>query len=167
VRVGAAVVGLAISAFYFRNAWKASQDSLDYQPIPSYLSMTGLFTAALHNTTMIDLFARRSKVATRAIGMADVLTPVQVRVFSDCEMRWFYQHLLAVPDPPTASMALDRAIRAALLTNFRHKLACREDLADRSRSGTVSQGMRRSRRDALHTSREAPCCTKTAVAGSC
>src|SRR3954471_5025423 len=32
---------------------------------------------------------------------------VQVRVFSDCEMRWFYQHLLAVPDPPTVSMALD------------------------------------------------------------
>jgi len=90
--------------------------------------MTGLVTAALHNTTMIDLFARRSKVATRAIGLADVLTPVQVRVFSDCEMRWFYQHLLAVPDPPTASMALDGAIRAALFTNFRHKLQYKEDL---------------------------------------
>jgi hypothetical protein len=43
-------------------------------------------------------------------------------------MRWFYQHLLAVPDPPTASMTLDAAIRAALITNFRHKLACKEDL---------------------------------------
>jgi hypothetical protein len=63
--------------------------------------MTGLVTAAPHNNSMIDLFARRSKVATRAIGIADVLSPVQVRVFSDCEMRWFYQHLLAVPDPPT------------------------------------------------------------------
>jgi hypothetical protein len=90
--------------------------------------MTGLVTAAPHNSSMIDLFARRSKVATRAIGIADVLTPVQVRVFSDCEMRWFYEHLLAVPDPPTASMALDGAIRAALLTNFRHKLQCKEDL---------------------------------------
>ena len=68
--------------------------------------MTGLVTAAPHNS-MIDLFARRSKVATRAIGIADVLTPAQVRAFTDCEMRWFYQHLLAVPDPPTASMALD------------------------------------------------------------
>ena len=65
--------------------------------------MTGLVTAAPHNNSMIDIFARRSKVATRAIGFADVLTPVHVRVFSDCEMRWFYQHLLAVPDPPTAS----------------------------------------------------------------
>jgi len=90
--------------------------------------MTGLVTAAPHNNSMIDLFARRSKVATRAIGMTDVLTPVQVRVFSDCEMRWFYQHLLAVPDPPTASMALDGAIRAALITNIRHKLECKEDL---------------------------------------
>src|SRR5712664_3107830 len=77
---------------------------------------------------MINLFARRSQVATRAIGIADILTPVQVRVFSDCEMRWFYQHLLAVPDPPTGSMALDGAIRAALVTNFRHKLECKEDL---------------------------------------
>jgi hypothetical protein len=89
--------------------------------------MTGLVTAAPHNS-MIDIFARRSKVATRAIGMTDVLTPVQVRVFSDCEMRWFYQHLLAVPDPPTASMALYGAIRAVLMTNFRHKLECKEDL---------------------------------------
>ena len=77
---------------------------------------------------MVDIFARRSKVAPRAIGFADVLTPVQVRVFSDCEMRWFYQHLLAVPDPPTASMALEGAIRAALFTNFRHKLQGKEDL---------------------------------------
>jgi hypothetical protein len=77
---------------------------------------------------MVDIFARRSKIATRAIGLADVLTPVQVRVFSDCEMRWFYEHLLAVPDPPTASMALDGAIRAALITNFRYKLDYKEDL---------------------------------------
>src|SRR5712692_3133165 len=90
--------------------------------------MTGLVTAAPCNNSMIDIFARRSKVATRAIGIADVLTPDQVRVFSDCEMRWFYEHLLAVPDPPTASMALDEAIRAALITNFRHKLQCKEDL---------------------------------------
>jgi len=65
---------------------------------------------------------------TRNWSARDVLTPVQVRVFSDCEMRWFYQHLLAVPDPPTASMALDGAIRAALITNFRYKLECKQDL---------------------------------------
>src|SRR5712664_2083442 len=104
--------------------------------------MTGLVTAAPHNS-MIDLFARRSKVASRAIGIADVLTPVQVRVFSDCEMRWFYQHLLAVPDPPTASMALDGAIRAALITNFRHKLECKEDL--QARKDEIANSFRRRR----------------------
>src|SRR5882724_1856703 len=88
---------------------------------------------------MIDLFARRSKVASRAIGIGDVLTPVQVRVFSDCEMRWFYQHLLAVPDPLTASMALDGAIRAALITNFRHKLECKEDLQTEYRKSAISE----------------------------
>src|SRR5258708_3003779 len=77
---------------------------------------------------MIDIFARRSKVATRAIGIADVLTPVQVRVFSDCEMRWFYEYLLGLPDPPTANLALDKAVRTALMTNFRHKLDSKHDI---------------------------------------
>src|SRR5882724_759452 len=80
--------------------------------------MTGLVTAAPYNNSMIDIFARRSKVTTRAIGIADILTPVQVRVFSDCEMRWFYEHLLAVPDPPTTSMALDGAMRAIAMTSL-------------------------------------------------
>src|SRR5258708_6066886 len=74
----------------------ASEDRLDYRLLPSYLSMTVVVTAAPHNNSMIDIFARRPKVATRAIGIADVLTPAQVRVFSDCEMRWFYEHLRAV-----------------------------------------------------------------------
>src|SRR6266481_4850245 len=89
--------------------------------------MTGLITAAPHNS-MIDLFARRSKIATRAIGMTDVLSPAQVCTFSDCEMRWFYEHLLGLPDPPTANLALDKAVRAALMINFRHKLDSKEDI---------------------------------------
>jgi hypothetical protein len=106
----------------------AANKAVDYWLVPRYLSMTGFGGTAPHNNNMIDLFARRCKVATCAIGITDVLTPVQVRLFSDCEMRWFYEHLLAVPDPPTASMALDGAIRAALITNFRYKLDYKEDL---------------------------------------
>ena len=71
-------------------------------------------------------FARRFRFAT--IGLADVVSPAQVRRFSDCELRWFYHHLLALHDPPTAMQALDRAIRSALTANFRHKLDAREDL---------------------------------------
>jgi hypothetical protein len=71
-------------------------------------------------------FARRFRVATT--GLADVVSPAQVRRFSDCELRWFYQHLLALHDPPTAMQALDQAIRVALMANFRHKLDAKEDL---------------------------------------
>ncbi len=90
--------------------------------------MTGVVSTALHNNSMIDIFAPRFKVATRAIGMTDVLSPHQVRTFSDCEVRWFYEHLLGLPDPPTANLALDKAVRAALMINFRHKLDSKEDI---------------------------------------
>jgi hypothetical protein len=60
--------------------------------------------------------------------MTDVLSPSQVRTFSDCEVRWFYQHLLGLPDPPTATMALDHAIRTALMTNFRYKVESKADI---------------------------------------
>jgi len=60
--------------------------------------------------------------------MTDVLSPSQVRTFSDCEVRWFYEHLLGLPDPPTATMALDYAIRAALITNFRYKFESKADI---------------------------------------
>ena len=82
-------------------------------------------TPRLATINMIN-FARRFRVATT--GLADVLTPSQVRAFSDCELRWFYEHLLGLPDPPTAMQALDRAIRTALMANFRHKLDAKEDL---------------------------------------
>src|SRR6266478_1718868 len=90
--------------------------------------MTGLVSAAPHNNCMIELFAPRFKVATRASGMTDVLSPSQVCTFSDCEVRWFYEHLLGLPDPPTANLALDKAIRTALMINFRHKLDSKEDI---------------------------------------
>ncbi|PYT27345.1 MAG: hypothetical protein DMG58_20530 [Acidobacteria bacterium] len=58
----------------------ASEDRLDYRLVPSYLAMTVVVTAAPHNNSMIDIFARRPKVSTRAIGIADVLTPVHSQV---------------------------------------------------------------------------------------
>jgi hypothetical protein len=51
-----------------------------------------------------------------------------VRAFSDCEVRWFYEHLLGLTDPATATMALDNAIRTALMTNFRNKIESKEDI---------------------------------------
>src|SRR5260370_2625112 len=100
---------------------------LTYPAVQSYVSMTGLARPP-DQDTMVDLFARRLKLPTRAIGMTDVLSPSQVRTFSDCEVRWFFEHLLGLPDPPTATMALDNAIRTALMTNFRYKVESKADM---------------------------------------
>ncbi len=89
--------------------------------------MAGLATPPAPDN-MVDLFARRLKLPTRAIGMTDVLSPSQVRTFADCEVRWFYEHLLGLPDPPTATMALHNAICTALLTNFRYKVESKADI---------------------------------------
>ena len=93
-------------------------DSLDYRLVLRYVSMTerGLTAAT---TTWSKYFLRRLNIATRVIGMTDVLSPSQVRTFSDCEVRWFYEHLLGLRDPPTAILALDKAVRMSLMANFR------------------------------------------------
>jgi hypothetical protein len=93
------------------------------------------------STNMVDIFARRLNIATRAIGMTDVLSPAQVRTFSDCEVRRFYQHLLGLADPPTATLALDQAVRTALMANFLYKLDWKEDMRRKASSGcSVARG---------------------------
>ena len=49
-------------------------------------------------------------------------------VFPTAKCTGFYQHLLGLPDPHTATMALDHAIRTALLTNFRYKIESKADI---------------------------------------
>lgn len=104
----------------------------------------------------VNLTARRFPIETAPIGIADVLTPAQVRVFSDCEMRWFYEHVLAVPDPPTANQALNRAVRAALLTNFRHKLASKEDLQPEGVVGLFRRAWQKQQQAAVFCEDESP-----------
>lgn len=103
-----------------------------------------------------NVVARTLSAATHAIGIADLLTPAQVRVFSDCQMRWFYEHVLGVPDPPTATQALDTAVRAALLTNFRHKLASKEDLQPEGVAGLFRRAWQKERHAAVFTDDEEP-----------
>src|SRR5438309_428449 len=117
--------------------------------------MTGLITAAPHNS-MIDLFARRSKIAIRAIGMTDVLSPAQVCTFSDCEMRWFYEHLLGFPDPPTANLALEKAVRKALMINFRHKLGSKQDIETEGVVGLFRRAWKKQLTTAIFCDDEAP-----------
>jgi len=105
---------------------------------------------------MIDLFARRWKLPTRAIGMTDVLSPSQVRAFSDCEVRWFYEHLLGLTDPATATMGLDNAIRTALMTNFRHKLDSKEDIEIEGVVGLFRRAWKQQRASANFCDDEVP-----------
>src|SRR5712692_2075873 len=97
---------------------------------------------------MIDLFALRLTLPTRAIGMTDVLSPSQVRAFSDCEVRWFYEHLLGFTDPATATMALDNAIRTALMTNFRHKIESKADIQTEGAVGLFRRAWKQQRASA-------------------
>jgi hypothetical protein len=61
---------------------------LTHQLVQSYL---------VHDGNSNDQF--RTPFQSRTTGLADVDSPAQVRRFSDCELRWFYEHLLALPDP--------------------------------------------------------------------
>jgi hypothetical protein len=133
----------------------AAHYSVDIPAVQSYVSMAGLATPPL-KTTMVDLFARRLKLPTRAICMTDVLSPLQVRTFSDCEVRWFYEHLLGLPDPPTATMVLHNAIRTALMTNFRYKMDSKEDIETEGVVGLFGRAWKQQQASAFFCDDEVP-----------
>src|SRR5215470_2210034 len=137
--------------------WPAmsANDSVDNPLVQSYVSMAGLATPPAQGN-MVDLFARRSKLPTRAIGMTDVLRPSQVRTLADCEVRWFYEHLLGLPDPPTATMALDNAIRSALMTNFRYKIESKADIQTEGVVGLFRRAWKQQRTAANFCEDEVP-----------
>lgn len=61
-------------------------------------------------------------------GIADVLSPSQVRSVLSCAFAWFCKSVLKLPDPPTSVLALGKATHAAIATNFRYKLTEKKDL---------------------------------------
>src|SRR5260370_32184719 len=88
--------------------------------------------------------------------MTDVLSPSQVRTFFGCAVRWFYQHLLGLPDPPTATMALDNAIRTALMTNFLYKVESKTDIQTEGVVGLFRQAWTQQRTTAHFCEDEVP-----------
>lgn len=67
-------------------------------------------------------------LAVAQAAPAEILSPTQVRCFTDCQVRWWFKYYLKYPDPPSARMALGRAIHAALAANFTEKMETHEDL---------------------------------------
>lgn len=63
-----------------------------------------------------------------APGVAEVLSPTQVRCFMDCQVRWRFRYGLKIPDSQNGKLALGRAVHAALTQNFAQKIETREDL---------------------------------------
>ena len=76
---------------------------------------------------MIDTAATSPGPAASA-DLAAVLSPSQVRCFMECQTRWWFKYDLKQPDPPTSSLALGRAVHAALAHNFAQKVETYEDL---------------------------------------
>ena len=58
----------------------------------------------------------------------DVLSPSQVSSIMDCAYRWHAKQVLKMPEPPTSSQILGRAVHAALAANFEQKCDSKIDL---------------------------------------
>lgn len=65
---------------------------------------------------------------TAAPELAAVLSPSQVFTFQQCSARWWFKYGLGLPDPPTANLALGKAVHEALRFNFAQKIKTRTDL---------------------------------------
>jgi len=52
-----------------------------------------------------------------------ILSPSQATQFLDCPAQWYFKHELRLPDPPTGSLALGRAVHAAIAAAARAQLA--------------------------------------------
>lgn len=79
-------------------------------------------------TAVLVMDDAASEVPVLISGPVDVLSPSQVRTFMDCQARWYFRYRRHLPDPPTGSLALGRAVHAALCENFRQKIETAEDL---------------------------------------
>jgi RecB family exonuclease len=65
---------------------------------------------------------------TKDTGIADSLSPSQVRSFMDCGYRWFNKTLLGLPDPPTSNLAVGTSVHAVAEANAKYKLETKQDL---------------------------------------
>jgi CRISPR/Cas system-associated exonuclease Cas4 (RecB family) len=58
----------------------------------------------------------------------DILSPSQVSSIMDCAYRWHAKYKQQMPEPPTSSQILGRAVHAALAANFEQKCDSKADL---------------------------------------
>lgn len=60
--------------------------------------------------------------------LATALSPTQVRTFTDCQVKWYYKHVLKLPEIRSAALALGSAFHAAIGENLKQKCETKQDL---------------------------------------
>jgi RecB family exonuclease len=61
-------------------------------------------------------------------NIASVLSPSQVRTFTDCQTRWMYRYVLDQPETRSSALGLGTAFHEAIGQNFREKIGTKKDL---------------------------------------
>jgi RecB family exonuclease len=67
-------------------------------------------------------------VAQESSEIASVLSPSQVRCFSDCQAKWMYKYLLGYEERRSSALGLGSAFHDAVADNFRQKIDTKQDL---------------------------------------
>lgn len=64
---------------------------------------------------MTTLVSISPTISAAEPGRAAVrLSPSQVNTLNDCPAKWYYKHALKLPDPPSAGLAIGRAVHAGI-----------------------------------------------------
>lgn len=63
-----------------------------------------------------------------ATALGEVLSPSQVRTFTECGARWMFKYQWELPDPPNTNLTLGNAFHSAMAVNFSQKVETRKDL---------------------------------------
>ncbi len=76
----------------------------------------------------LDSLAGERGAVVEDSSIGALLSPSQVRAWSDCAAKWMFKYLLGLPDPPNANLALGRAVHVPIGENYRQKATTRTDL---------------------------------------
>lgn len=63
--------------------------------------------------------------------LGSILSPSQVRTFTDCQSKWWYKYGLQLPDFRNGALAIGIAMHEAIAQNSRQKIESKQDLSER------------------------------------
>lgn len=69
------------------------------------------------------------------LGIANVLSPSQVRTFTDCQAKWMYKYLLGYDEVRSSALGLGSAFHGAVAENYAQKIESKQDLPAETMEG--------------------------------